>query len=55
MIVAINKIDKPERQPGTGQAASSPNSSLMPEEWGGETVTVEVSARKEQNIDFSSR
>src|SRR5207247_10358586 len=29
-----------------------PELNLMPEEWGGQTVTVEVSARKKENIEL---
>jgi translation initiation factor IF-2 len=50
MIVAINKIDKP------GANAERVKRELtdlgyMPEEWGGQTVMVEVSAKKKQNLE----
>jgi len=50
MIVAINKIDKP------GANAERVKRELtdlghMPEEWGGQTVMVEVSAKQKQNLD----
>jgi translation initiation factor IF-2 len=49
IIVAINKIDKPEAQPERVKRQLA-DRSLMPEEWGGETVMVEVSARTKQNL-----
>ena len=50
IIVAINKIDKPEAQPERVKRQLS-DRGLMPEEWGGDTVVVEVSARAKTNID----
>jgi translation initiation factor IF-2 len=50
VIVAINKIDKPNAQPERVKRELT-ELDLMPEEWGGKTVTVEVSAKKKQNID----
>ena len=50
IIVAINKIDKPEAQPERVKRQLS-DRGLMPEEWGGDTVMVEVSARAKTNID----
>ena len=44
ILVAINKIDKPEAQPERVKRQLA-DLGLMPEEWGGETVFVEVSAR----------
>ena len=49
IIVAINKIDKPEAQPERVKRQLA-DRGLMPEDWGGETVMVEVSARTKQNI-----
>jgi len=50
IIVAINKIDLPNANPqGTKQQLASYN--LIPDEWGGETITVEISARNNINID----
>lgn len=49
IIVAINKIDKPDAQPERVKRQLS-DRGLMPEEWGGDTVMVEVSARTKQNI-----
>ena len=50
IIVAINKIDKPGASPERVKRELT-ELDLMPEEWGGKTVTVEVSAKKKQNID----
>ncbi len=50
IIVAINKIDKPNANPERVKRELT-ELDLMPEEWGGKTVTVEVSAKKKQNID----
>lgn len=50
MIVAINKIDKPEADPERVRRQLA-EKSLVPEEWGGETVCVEVSAMTGQGID----
>ena len=50
IIVAINKIDKPEAQPERVKRQLS-DRGLMPEEWGGDTVMVEVSAKQKKNLD----
>ncbi len=50
IIVAINKIDKPGANPERVKRELT-ELDLMPEEWGGKTVTVEVSAKKKTNID----
>jgi len=50
IIVAVNKIDKPEAQPERVKRQLS-DRGLMPEEWGGDTVMVEVSAKQKKNID----
>ena len=49
IIVAINKIDKPDAQPERVKRQLA-DKGLMPEEWGGDTVTVEVSAKTKQNL-----
>jgi len=49
IVVAINKIDKPDAQPERVKRQLS-DRSLMPEEWGGDTVMVEVSAKTKKNI-----
>jgi translation initiation factor IF-2 len=51
LIVAINKIDKPNANPERVKRELT-ELDLMPEEWGGKTVTVEVSAKKKQNLDL---
>jgi translation initiation factor IF-2 len=51
IVVAINKIDKPNAQPERVKRQLSDNN-LMPEEWGGQTVTVEVSAKQHKNLDL---
>jgi len=50
IIVAINKIDKPDAQPERVKRQLS-DRKLMPEEWGGDTVMVEVSAKTKKNIE----
>jgi translation initiation factor IF-2 len=50
IIVAINKIDKPNANVERVKRELT-ELDLMPEDWGGKTVTVEVSAKKLQNID----
>ena len=49
IIVAINKVDKPEAQPERVKRQLA-DRGLMPEEWGGDTVVVEVSAREKKNL-----
>jgi translation initiation factor IF-2 len=51
IIVAINKIDKPNANPERVKRELT-ELDLMPEEWGGKTVTVEVSAKRKQNIEL---
>jgi translation initiation factor IF-2 len=50
IVVAINKIDKPEAQPERVKRQLS-DRGLMPEEWGGDTVMVEVSAKQKLNLN----
>jgi translation initiation factor IF-2 len=50
IVVAVNKIDKPDAQPDRVKQQLS-DRGLMPEEWGGSTVFVNVSAKKKQNLD----
>ena len=50
IIVAVNKVDKPEAQPERVKRQLS-DLGLMPAEWGGDTEFVEVSAKKRQNLD----
>lgn len=50
IIVAINKIDKPTANPDLiRQQLSKYN--LMPEEWGGKTIMVEISAKTGQGME----
>jgi translation initiation factor IF-2 len=50
IIVAINKIDKPEASPGKVKQELM-EFGLVSEEWGGETIFVEVSAKKRINLE----
>jgi translation initiation factor IF-2 len=50
IVVAVNKIDKPDAQPDRVRQQLS-DRGLMPEEWGGNTVFVNVSAKKKQNLE----
>jgi translation initiation factor IF-2 len=50
IIVAINKIDKPEAQVERVKRQLS-EVGLMPAEWGGDTEFVEVSAKQKKGID----
>ena len=51
IVVAINKIDKANASVERVKRELT-ELGLMPEEWGGTTVTVEVSARQKTNIDL---
>ena len=51
LVVAINKIDRPDAQPERVKQQLS-DRGLVPEEWGGDTVMVPVSARTKQNLDL---
>jgi translation initiation factor IF-2 len=50
IVVAVNKIDKPEAQPERVKRQLA-DRGLMPEEWGGDTVMVEVSAKTKKNLE----
>ena len=50
MIVAINKIDKPGADPGRIKQVLA-DYNLLSEEWGGETIYCEVSAKKKEWIE----
>ena len=50
-VVAINKVDKPEANPDKIRSELA-ELGLNPEEWGGDTVMVEISALKRKNIDL---
>lgn len=49
-VVAINKIDKPGVNPERVKRELA-EQGLLAEDWGGDTVTVEVSAKTGQNLD----
>ena len=50
IVVAINKIDKPEANIDKVKQALMDHE-LVPEEWGGDVICVPISAKKRQNID----
>ncbi|MFW6279118.1 MAG: translation initiation factor IF-2 [Bacillota bacterium] len=50
ILVAINKIDKPNAQVERVKQQLT-EYEMLPEEWGGDTIVVELSALKQQNID----
>ena len=50
IIVALNKVDKPDAQPERVKRQLADHG-LMPEDWGGDTVMVEVSAKTKKNIE----
>ena len=51
MIVAVNKIDKPEALPERVKKQLA-DRGLMPEDWGGSTVFVDVSAKQKTNLNL---
>lgn len=50
IVVAINKIDKPDAQADRVKQELT-EFGLVPEEWGGETIMVPVSAIQKENLD----
>ena len=50
IVVAINKIDKPEADPEKVKQELTKHG-VIPEEWGGENIFVNVSARTGQGVD----
>ena len=50
IIVAINKIDKPDANPDRVKQELAERE-LTPEDWGGQTIMVPVSAKKQDNLD----
>src|SRR5262249_26324720 len=50
IIVAVNKIDLPDAQPERVRQQLADHG-LIPEEWGGETIYVNVSALRGENVD----
>ncbi|OYX52970.1 translation initiation factor IF-2 [Candidatus Saccharibacteria bacterium 32-50-13] len=51
IVVAINKVDKETANPDMVKAQLASEHGLNPEEWGGDTIMVEVSAKTKQGID----
>jgi translation initiation factor IF-2 len=50
IIVAINKIDKPEANPDRVMKQLA-DRGLTPDDWGGDTPYIKVSAKKRENLD----
>ena len=50
ILVAVNKIDRPEAQPERVRTELASHE-LNPEEWGGDTVYVDVSAKTHEGLD----
>ncbi len=50
IVVAVNKIDKPDANPEKIRQEVS-NEGVVPEEWGGETMFVDVSAKTGKGMD----
>ncbi len=51
IIVAVNKIDKPDALPERVKKQLA-DRGLMPEDWGGQTVFVDVSAKQKTNLNL---
>jgi translation initiation factor IF-2 len=51
IIVAVNKIDKPNALPDRGKKQLG-DRGLVPEDWGGNTVFVDVSAKQKTNLNL---
>ena len=51
IIVAVNKIDKPDALPDRVKKQLG-DRGLVPEDWGGKTVFVDVSAKKKTNLNL---
>ena len=50
IVVAVNKIDKADANPERVRSELATQHGLNPEEWGGDTVFVDVSAKAKQNL-----
>ena len=50
IIIAVNKIDKPDANPERVKQELT-EYELVPEEWGGDTIFVDVSAKQRTNLD----
>jgi translation initiation factor IF-2 len=51
LVVAVNKIDKPDAMPERVKKQLA-DRGLVPEDWGGSTVFVDVSAKQKQNLNL---
>lgn len=51
IVVAINKMDKEGANPDMVKAQLASEHQLNPEEWGGDTIMVPISAKQNQGID----
>ncbi len=51
IIVAINKMDKPSADPNRVKSQFAADHDLNPEEWGGDTIFVEISAKTGENVN----
>src|SRR5207248_7927269 len=51
LIVAVNKIDKPDAMPERVKKQLA-DRGLLPEDWGGTTVFVDVSAKQKTNLNL---
>lgn len=51
IVVAINKMDKETANPNLVKTQLASEYNLNPEEWGGDTVMVEISAKTGANVD----
>ncbi|MBZ5629765.1 MAG: translation initiation factor IF-2, partial [Acidobacteriia bacterium] len=51
IVVAVNKIDKPDALPERVKKQLA-DRGLMPEDWGGNTVFVDVSAKQKKNLNL---
>ncbi len=51
IVVAINKVDKPTADVNRVMSQLATDYHLNPEEWGGDTIMIPVSAKTGQNID----
>ncbi|MDR3071498.1 MAG: translation initiation factor IF-2 [Endomicrobium sp.] len=51
IVVAINKVDLPSADPQKTRQELS-NYNLVPEEWGGDTIMVDISVKQKINIDL---
>ncbi|MFP4481692.1 MAG: translation initiation factor IF-2 [Thermovirgaceae bacterium] len=50
IVVAVNKIDKPDARPDRVRQQLADHG-LIPEEWGGETIFAEISAKSGEGVD----